>query len=877
MNKFSYPLKNLWDNSLRTALFMLLFLGVHLVSAQTDCTANAGTLDALDICILPDQTILKATHRGDTVVPQGFQVLYVLTKGSELVIQQVSPEPVFALPDSLNGLYTLHTLVYNPATLNLNSIVLGQTSGFQVNALLIQGGGSICAALDVKGAKARFGNCDDTCVAAAGKLRAASNACLQNGSATLSATVQTTAVVPTGYTRLYVLTSGNNLVIQQVSTTPSFQVNSTGRFTIHTLVYDSTTLDLDTVVLGQTSATLVNNLLIQGGGSICGALDVAGAVFNVANCPPVCDARAGTLRADSNNCLLNGRARITAKAATNPTVPQGYQVRYLLVSGYGWVIQQINTTPSFEVTDAGFYTIHTLVYDPNTFNLNSIQLNQTQISQINARLIQGGGSICGSVDITGVTFNVKRCPPPPCNVNAGKLKQDSEPCLLNGVALLKAKFVQQPTVPNGFKILYLLSSGHELKIEQTNSTPDFAVRRSGIFTIHTLVYNPNTFNLHQIYLGSTTIFEIQEMIDESEGYLCAAVDAKGADFYVLPCVVCSAKAGKIAPANDPCLLNDTATIKAQITQSPTIPTGYAVRYLLTSGSGLVIRQINTTPSFLVKLEGYYTIHTLVYDSTTLNLNNIKLNITTAHNVHKWLIQGGGTICGALDLDGADFDIEKCDYYYCPVGAGSLFTFQRNLCLNPTARLVATHLQQPTLASGYRVLYLLTFGPHLTIEQTSESSNFQVNKNGTFRIHTLVYNPATLNLNTAIQLGTTRIPNLHDLLIQGGGNTCAALDIHGTIFQVSNNCNNFNASGDANLYPNPTTNVINVEFNKPENVRNIRVELLDVTGDVIKIWNFAGETERTTLDLNDLNAGIYNTRIIYDNNIIQNLRVVKTTH
>ncbi|MBK9401639.1 MAG: hypothetical protein IPN36_12510 [Bacteroidetes bacterium] len=53
---------------------------------------------------------------------------------------------------SAGGIYTIHTLVYDPSTLNLGIVVPGTTTGFDVNALLIQGGGSICASLDVTGA-----------------------------------------------------------------------------------------------------------------------------------------------------------------------------------------------------------------------------------------------------------------------------------------------------------------------------------------------------------------------------------------------------------------------------------------------------------------------------------------------------------------------------------------------------------------------------------------------------------------------------------------------------------------------------------------------------------------------------------------------------
>ena len=66
-----------------------------------------------------------------------------------------------------------------------------------------------------------------------------------------------------------------------MSATPTFNVSQIGFYRIHTLVYNPATLDLSTVVLGTTTGFDVNSLLIQGGGSICGSLDVTGAPFIV--------------------------------------------------------------------------------------------------------------------------------------------------------------------------------------------------------------------------------------------------------------------------------------------------------------------------------------------------------------------------------------------------------------------------------------------------------------------------------------------------------------------------------------------------------------------------------------------------------------------
>jgi hypothetical protein len=184
-------------------------------------------------------------------------------------------------------------------------------------------------------------------------------------------------------------------------------------YTIHTLVYDPTTLDLSTVVFGETTGFDVNALLIQGGGTICAALDVAGAEFQVADCTPVCSAFAGTLIADQTDavCLVDGSALISATPNGDAVVPAGYVVAYVLTRGAELLIQNIEPDPSFEWPLTGEYTIHTLVYDPNTLDLSGVEFDVTTGFDINALLIQGGGAICASLDVAGAQFTIIDCPP----------------------------------------------------------------------------------------------------------------------------------------------------------------------------------------------------------------------------------------------------------------------------------------------------------------------------------------------------------------------------------------------------------------------------------------------------------------------------------
>ncbi len=121
------------------------------VAIPEPCLADAGTLniDATPVTLVEGSATISATPNGDEVVPAGFSKIYVLTKGAELVIEQVSETPSFSV--AMVGKYTIHTLVYDE-TLDLSIVALGLTTGFDVNSILIQGGGDICASLDVAGA-----------------------------------------------------------------------------------------------------------------------------------------------------------------------------------------------------------------------------------------------------------------------------------------------------------------------------------------------------------------------------------------------------------------------------------------------------------------------------------------------------------------------------------------------------------------------------------------------------------------------------------------------------------------------------------------------------------------------------------------------------
>jgi Secretion system C-terminal sorting domain len=830
------------------------------------CFASAGTLRATEgACLDAGRATLRATVNAAPVLPDtAFRTLYVLTRSDSLVIVQVGATPSFTVTRAAR--YRIHTLVYNPRTLDLGIVQLGRTTGVQVNSLLVQGGGSICAALDVAGARFDVAQCP--CAATAGALRAVSNNCIEGAGAKLEAAIARPATRPTGFQTLYVLTRSDSLVIVQTAATPSFTVNRPGTYTIHTLVYNPATLDLSIVVPGRTTGFQVNSLLVQGGGSICAALDVPGAKFTVRNCP--CKASAGTLRPNSDACIEGGTAALRAMVTSRPVLPDtSFRTLYVLTRSDSLVIVQVGATPSFTVTRAARYRIHTLVYNPRTLDLGIVQLGRTTGVQVNALLEQGGGSICGALDVAGARFDVaSTCP---CVATFGFLRPVTDGCLEAGTARLEARQLAQPNRPAGYQTIYVLTRGDSLVIEQTAASPAFNVTRAGRYTIHTLVYNPATLDLSIVRPGVTTGVQVNGLLKQGGGQICAALDVAGAKFTVAACA-CRATAGTLRPVSDACLTAGKAVLKAAPSGNLNIPSGYRLLYVLTRGDSLVIEQTNEKPEFTVNRATRYTIHTLVYNPATLNLGIVVPGRTTGVQVNGLLIQGGGTICAALDVAGARFNVSATNC--CTADAGKLRLEGRPCLYNGAAIVSAKVNERPVVPTGFQVLYVLTSGDKLVIEAVSLFPHFLIRRAGKFTIHTLVYNPRTLDLST-VTIGRTTGVDVNNLLIQGGGAICGSLDVGGAPFELRA-CNAHVApvEGSSLLFPNPTSNDLRVQLNRSLIDRATTIDIMDMSGKPVQRLQFEAGTSMGDIDVSKLANGMYFLRISSEDQPMELLKFSK---
>ncbi|WP_298346283.1 T9SS type A sorting domain-containing protein [uncultured Algibacter sp.] len=744
-----------------------------------DCTADAGTItaDADTVVLTGGSATISATPDGNINVPANYSQIFVLTSGTGLVIENVSATPEFTVESS--GLYTIHTLVYDAREdsanyLDLGIVEIGVTTG--VDVLTIVGEAGICASLDAAGAPVTV----EDCTADAGTITAdADTVVLTGGSATISAHPDGNINVPANYSQIFVLTSGTGLVIESVSATPEFTVEGSGLYTIHTLVYDAREdsanyLDLGIVEIGVTTG--VDVLTIVGEAGICASLDAAGAPVTVEDCT----ADAGTITADADTVVLTGgSATISATPDGNINVPANYSQIFVLTSGTGLVIESVSATPEFTVEGSGLYTIHTLVYDAREDSANYLDLGIVELgvtTGVDVLAIVGEAGICASLDAAGAPVTVEDC-----TADAGTITADADTVVLTGgSATISAHPDGNINVPANYSQIFVLTSGTGLVIESVSATPEFTVESSGLYTIHTLVYDArddsaNYLDLGIVELGVTTGVDVLTIVGEAG--ICASLDAAGAPVTVEDC---TADAGTItADAATVVLTGGSATISATPDGNINVPTDYSQIFVLTSGTSLVIENVSATPEFTVEGSGLYTIHTLVYDAREdsanyLDLGIVELGVTTGVDVLN--LVGATGICASLDATGAPVTVEESEE--CIAFSGKMYSKNPISCLDKgIATISAKTSRKAIIPNGYQRLYVLTEAYSLTILNVSETPSFEVSHKGFYRIHSLVYNPETLDLSVVVPGQTTGFDVVN--LIKDN-NICASLDVRGAV-------------------------------------------------------------------------------------------------
>ena len=247
------------------------------------------------------------------------------------------------------------------------------------------------------------------------------------------------------------------------------------------------------------------------------------------------------------------------------------------------------------------------------------------------------------------------------------------------------------------------------------------------------------------------------------------------------CNGCDAEAGTLTggtTTNEVC--DSTITLTATVDQAPVVPAGYQIIYVLTTTPNNTIIQVGPTPSFVIDTAGVYTIHTLVYDPSTLSLSGIVLGQTMAADIFLQIIAGGGSICAALDLTGTTFTVPDCTTPFGCEGSVAAQLTSQPVCFDgSTVDLAPGSVSGGDVPAGYLVLYLLSTAPGDTIVATSTDSLFTVDAAGTYTIQVLVYNPDSTTIGDVLTPGTTTTADLSDALTQ-----CDDVSAQGAVFEVT---------------------------------------------------------------------------------------------
>lgn len=135
----------------------------------------------------------------------------------------------------------------------------------------------------------------------------------------------------------------------------------------------------------------------------CGSPEGIYDVSMTCSCPEVYSA--GTATPNAAPCYNGSPVSISATASGNQIIPSGYVLGYALTEG--GTVTQVGATSTFTVNAVGTYVIHPFVYDPLELN-PAVAIGQPA-TVVNSLLVQGGGTYCAGLDLTGATVLVETC------------------------------------------------------------------------------------------------------------------------------------------------------------------------------------------------------------------------------------------------------------------------------------------------------------------------------------------------------------------------------------------------------------------------------------------------------------------------------------
>ncbi|MEM8583577.1 MAG: T9SS type A sorting domain-containing protein [Bacteroidota bacterium] len=401
-------------------------------------------------------------------------------------------------------------------------------------------------------------NCVPPCDADAGTLVVSpmSDSCIfSEEGAFIAAEVNVMPTVPEGYAVVYVLTTGDSLLIIGSSFDPNFVVQEPGLYTIHTLVIDSFDLNLLDFLPPGATGGFVFGETIEGGGELCASLLVAGAQFDLTTCDGFCDlpdAPQILFEDESDTLCIDSIGQLSdLSVLAIGDLPDDNYGLFLVEGGPDGVVLNLaeNTLGpvDFSVQGVAFDSSFTFPISPNlgferTFTIALVIYDED--SNPYDLLDRGCDEPCRlPIDSLGdcfVTSNFLTVIENKCEADAGTLSVVGSPdvCLAGDGAELIAETDVAPTLPDeNYTVVYLLTFGDSLVLLDSNDEPEFFAFTEdgpGLYTIHTLVIDTSDIEGLFGFLNSfptPTGFDALEYIEFTG--ICADLLVAGAQFNAL--------------------------------------------------------------------------------------------------------------------------------------------------------------------------------------------------------------------------------------------------------------------------------------------------------------------------------------------------------
>ena len=188
---------------------------------------------------------------------------------------------------------------------------------------------------------------------------------------------------------------------------------------------------------------------------------------------------------------------------------------------------------------------------------------------------------------------------------------DAAVCLLDDEVLVGTRVTSSTPQP-GIETSYLLAS-QAGTVLQVSDTPEFWIQATGNYTIHALVYDPLSFNLAAITIGSSTVASLNAQFVQGGGFICAGLDLAGTPVTVNDCPTCSVSLGTLTTNSSTVWCTDdglTSPVEVDLSASAGV-----VTYLVVDASGaVVLAQADNTLELEGLAGGAYSIYALATEA-----------------------------------------------------------------------------------------------------------------------------------------------------------------------------------------------------------------------------------------------------------------------